>query len=278
VGILLGLLSALSYGAGDFCNGIAGRRSQPATAAIVSQPFGIAAAVLGLLLLGDHRPAAGALLWGALAGVGSGIGSYSLLVGLARGRMSVVAPLSGVLAAGLPAVVGLATGDRVSAVTAAGLVLAVPAIVLVAAEPGGGGGSTGGAVVAGMVAGAGFGLLFVALDRAGTGAGAWPLVPDQVVATAILAGVALTRRRAVAASAGAALVPAVAGGVLAGLAALLYLAATGHGELSVIAVVSALYPAATVLLARVALRERWSRSQAAGLGLAVVAVVAISAG
>lgn len=107
-----------------------------------------------------------------------------------------------------------------------------------------------GGVAFGVLAGAGFGLLFVALDRAGTRSGAWPLVAGQFVSVVLLAPLAVRGLRQPRRSPRIAAVLTVATGVLSGLANLLFLAATGHGELAIVAVLSALYPAFTVLLAR----------------------------
>jgi drug/metabolite transporter (DMT)-like permease len=193
--------------------------------------------------------------------------------------MSVVAPLSAVLSAALPAVAGLLLGNHLAALAWAGIGIALPAVALVSLQPGEGHGSQRAGVVTGVIAGTGFALLFIALARAGTSAGAWPLVPGQVVAVLIVvAWAALARNRPNRRAWSQAWRIGVAAGVLGGIANLLYLAATGAGQLAVVAVVTALYPAVTVLLARLTLRERWSRLQIAGLVVSAVAVAAISIG
>ena len=125
--------------------------------------------------------------------------------------------------------------------------------------------------------GAGFALLFIALDRAGTHAGAWPLIPGQAVSLLLVVPFA---RAAPKPGQGwrpfAAL--AVGAGLLSGIANLLFLAATGHGPLAVVAVLTALCPGITVLLARAVLAERWTRLQAVGLLAAALAIALISAG
>jgi drug/metabolite transporter (DMT)-like permease len=275
VGVLLGLLAAVAYGASDFAAGAGGRRASAEAIAILSQPFGLAAAILAVLLVDAHSPTAGSLLWGALAGVGSGVGTLALFRGLTVGRMSVVAPLSAVLSAALPAIVGIATGDSLSPLRLAGLGLALPAVALVSRQAGDAGDDRESGIWEGLVAGAGFAVLFIGLARAGTHAGAWPLVPCQAIAVAavVVIGLALGRPGG---TWRAAWRPAVLTGIGGGSANLLYLAATGHGQLSVVAVVTALYPAVTILLARVVLDERWARVQAVGLGLSALAVGLIS--
>jgi drug/metabolite transporter (DMT)-like permease len=191
--------------------------------------------------------------------------------------MSVVAPLSAVLSAALPALAGFLLGEHLRVLAWAGIVLALPAVALVSLQDDDRHGSRRAGILTGLIAGAGFALLFIALDRAGTSAGAWPLLPGQAVAVVIvLAWAAPPRNRPGRKTWSQAWRLGVAAGVLSGIANLLYLAATGTGQLAIVAVVTALYPAATVLLARLTLHERWSRLQIIGLITSAVAVAAIS--
>jgi drug/metabolite transporter (DMT)-like permease len=273
VGAVLGLLAALGYGAADFVGGLGGRRTRPGVVAVLSQVFGLVAAVLAVLVVPGVGPTTPVLLWGALGGVGSGIGNASLYRGLARGRMGVVAPLSAIATAAVPALIGILLGERLTALAIIGVVLALPAIALVSGfSPSTFPRTT--EVGWGFLAGGGFALLFVALDQAGTGSGGWPLVPGQAVA--IVVSLAISRADL---GRGVPWRPALGAGALAGLLAqvanLLFLAATGAGQLAVVAVLTALYPAVTVVLAAVLLRERIDRYQLAGLACAAVAVTLI---
>ncbi len=192
--------------------------------------------------------------------------------------MSVVAPLSAVLSAALPAVAGLLLGNHLPPLAWAGIVIAFPAIALVSVPPTAGHRSRRTGIVAGITAGAGFALLFIALDRAGTAAGAWLLPGQAVAALIVVAWVLRARNRPPAKAWPRAWWIGVTAGLLSGLANLLYLAATGGGQLAIIAVVTALCPASTVLLARILLHERWTRSQIIGLVAATAAVAAITIG
>ncbi len=279
---LLGLLAAVAYGTSDFAAGVASRRFASGPVTAVAQVFGLATAALAVLVFPGTSPTTPVLVWGAISGVGGGLGTLSLYRGLSVGAMSVVATLSAVLTAVIPAVVGLGFGEHLSTAAEAGIGIAIPAIALVSWQPRSsrpGGGRAG--VVYGLVAGVGFALLFIALDRAGTHAGAWPLLPGQGVSLLVVAPFA---RRAFVDdddaknARGAAVAPAIGAGVLGGTANLLFLAATGRGQLAVVAVLTALYPAVTVLLARVFLAERWTRLQAAGLLTAAAAIALVSAG
>lgn len=279
VGALFGLLAALCYGSSDFTAGVGGRRSDPAAIAVIALPCGLLAAAVAVIALSPRLPTVTILWWGALSGIGNGVGTVALYRGLAVARMSVVAPLSAVLNAGLPAVAGLLLGNHLRPLAWAGIVIAFPAVVLVSLQRTAGSGSRRTGVVTGITAGAGFALLFIALDLAGTTAGAWPLLPCQAVsALIVLVWMLPSRNRPPRDAWSRAWRTGVAAGLLGGLANLLYLAATGRGELVVIAVVTALYPAATVLLARTLLHERLSRPQIIGLVSAAAAVAAITIG
>lgn len=232
---------------------------------------------VALLIFPGSGPSAPALWWGAASGLGSAVGALALYRGLASGRMSVVAAVSAVLSAVIPTIVGLALGDRLTVGAATGIVIAVPAIAMVSWQPGAADPRAARAgLLYGLVAGLGFALLFIALDRAGTRAGAWPLLPGQVVAVLLVAPVAWRGLVGVGRPSRGAAGLIVGAGVVSGIASLLFLAATGHGQLAIVAVLTAMYPAVTILLSRTLLAERWSRVQGTGLVAAAAAVVLVS--
>jgi len=305
--ILLALGAALAYGASDFLGGRASTRVHFSVVTAAGAGTALVIAALAAPLVGgDVTP--GPLAWGVLAGVGSGGGTLFLYRGLARARVAVVAPTSGVIAAAMPAGLALLLGERPSPVTIAGLVIALPAVWLIS-----GGGSSGAddarpsGLIDGILAGLGFGLLFVGLDQAGDSAGLWPLAAGQAAAfvlvvlvarqicrpvsqPAVTAASAASDHAAAAATAGidgAArsdarprpwLPMALATGVLASAATLLFYASTTTGLLTIAAVLTSLYPAGTILLARILLDERISRWQGIGLTMAGCAVVLITLG
>lgn len=301
--VLLALGAALSYGASDFLGGRAATRVSYVTVTGVVQATGVVLA-LGLALLNGTGPQSSALAWGAAAGIGSALGTLFLYRGLARARVAVVAPLSGVLAAALPALLGIVVDGRPSTLTLIGIVVALPSVWLI---------SAGGAVqpdadrrpsgvLDGLLAGLGFGLLFLALDRAGDGAGLWPIAASQIGAFVLLVPLMVGARRRRAAPARTGSTPgtgdtrgtsgtsasavgrtgwapmSIAAGVLGTTASLLFFLATNAGLLTVAAVITALYPAGTIALGRIVLAERISSTQAVGLALAGVAVVLITLG
>lgn len=275
MGVVLALAAALGYGLSDFVGGLASRRTSPWPVAFVGAVASFAGAVaLALALRGD--PALPDLLWGALAGVGSGAGGAFLYRGFASGRMGVVAPVSAVGAAVLPVAVGLATGERPSVLVWVGILAAVPGIWLVSSEPGSGTARAQG-VPDGVLAGLGFGLLFAATGQVPDGAGYWPLAVTQ--------GIAVLAVAVTAALLGARWLPdhptqawGVVAGLLATAAVLSFLLATQTGLLAVAAVLTALYPAFTILLAATVLRERVHRAQGLGLALCALTVALVAAG
>ena len=276
--VLLALAAAIAYGLSDFLGGVGSRRTSVwpvATAAAVASAVG--SLVLALVVPGDAGPADYA--WGALAGLGSGAGTVLLYRGFAQGRMGVVAPVSAVGAAVLPGLIGVLAGERPAPLVWVGLLVALPGIWLVSREPVPGQRRDG--VAAGLrdgvLAGLGFGLLFAALGQVPESAGYGPVLGNQVVAllavvaAALLAGADPLPRRLQHWWGGAA-------GLLATLAIVGFLLARQQGLLSVSAVLTSLYPAATIVLASVVLHERLHRAQSVGLALCGVSVVCVALG
>jgi drug/metabolite transporter (DMT)-like permease len=277
VAIVLSLLAAAAYGLSDFVGGFFSKRVSPWSVAFVGA---LAAAIaVGLLTVVDGGdPGRSDYAWSLVAGVGNGFGTAFLYRGLSSGRMGVVAPVSGVGAALVPVVVGLAAGERPGAVVGIGMVLALPAIWLVASEP-----ATStplderSGLLDGVLAGLGFGGLFAALAQIPEDAGFLPLALNQVVAAVIIAVVAVALRASWVPREPAAYVGVLCG-VLGAMATVLFLLATQSGFLTISAVITSLYPAFTVVLAFSVLREHVHRTQALGLLLCAAAVALVAAG
>jgi len=273
--VVLALGSALAYGLSDFIGGFASRRASPWAVAVVGQASSAVCVLVAALLLGGSAvPADWA--WAALAGVGSGAGAGFLYRGLSAGRMGVVAPVSAVGAALLPVLVGVAIGERPSLLTWHGVACAFPAIWLVSRSDQPATVRGGDGLVDGVLAGAGFGVLFAALDQVHAEAGFGPLVLTQAVA--VVSTAVLAASLSAGWTPGRSSLPAVWAGVLSALANVLFLLATQTGLLAVAAVLTSLYPALTVLLAALVLREAIGRVQSVGLLLALTAVTLVAAG
>lgn len=273
--IALSLLSALAYGVSDFLGGIFAKRSSAWQVAIVGQTSsGVLSLLAAVIIAGS--PTSTDLMYGSLAGLGGGFGVAFLYRGLATARMGVVAPISAIGTALIPVVVGLSTGDRPSMMAMLGVVFAFPAIVLISRVVDDNPAHKGG-VIDGILAGVGFGLLFTFLGQIGDDAGLYPLALSQItsVLSVIITATAL----------GHAWVPrgrkvwgALVMGPLGATAQGAFLYATHHGLLSIVSVISSLYPASTVLLASVLLREKIHGWQGVGLVFAAVAVALVAAG
>ena len=281
--VLLSLCAAVAYGLSDFIGGVASRRVSPWTIALVSQ-LGGGLVVLALGLLGDGDPRREDLGWALVAGFGNGLGTAFLYRGLSAGRMGVVAPVSGVGAALVPIVVGLGSGERPGLRAFLGITAALPAIWLVAREPGavaaaapvGRSGRVPAGLVDGVLAGAGFGMLFAALAQIPEESGFLPLALNQVVGAVVVMVVATAFSQPWVPREPTAYVGLVSGS-LGASATGLFLVATQTGFLTIAAVITSLYPAFTVLLAAALLRERIHRTQGLGLALCALAVGLIAA-
>jgi drug/metabolite transporter (DMT)-like permease len=277
VAVVLALASAVVYGAADFLGGLASRRTSVFGVVALSQVVGLAALLALLPWLGG--PVRGADLgWGAAAGLAGAAGLVLFFRTLARGVMSVIAPVTAVTAAAVPVLVGLLGGERVGPWAAAGIALALAAVVLVSAE----GGLSAlrsarpATLVPALAAGSAFGLFFVLLDRTSSEAGLTPLVAARVASVALVVALALAGRRTLRVTRPA--LPLVAASGVGDMTAnaLFLLATQQDGQLAITGVLASLYPVSTVVLAQLVLRERLVGAQVAGLGAAVAAVVLIT--
>jgi drug/metabolite transporter (DMT)-like permease len=237
-----------------------------------SQASGLAVLLAALPLLPDASPSPADWLWGAIAGLAGSVGVGLLYRALAIGTMSVVAPTTAVCAVVIPVMAGVFAGERLGGWTIAGIGLAIVAIVLVSQERG-----TGPAVRTGLglafVSGVAIGLFFLALARTSGAAGMWPLVASRSLSLVLFGAIgAASGQLGMAAPAAK---RALGAGVVDMAANALYLTATRFGPLSVMVTLTSLYPASTVVLARIVLGERLSLLQVAGVFCALGAIVLI---
>jgi drug/metabolite transporter (DMT)-like permease len=277
VAVVLALASAVVYGTADFLGGLASRRASVFGVVALSQVVGLAALLLLLPWLGGTVTTAD-LAWGATAGIAGATGLVVFFRALARGVMSVIAPITAVTAAAVPVLVGLVAGERIGIWSAAGIALALVAVVLVSAEGGLAAlrSARPASIPPALAAGTAFGVFFVFLDRTSGEAGLTPLVTARLASVALVVVVALVGRQSLRVARAA--VPLVAASGLGDMSAnaLFLLATQQDGQLAITGVLASLYPVSTVLLAQLVLRERLGSAQLTGLVSTLVAVVLIT--
>jgi drug/metabolite transporter (DMT)-like permease len=286
--IILALAAAVLYGSADFLGGVAARRASPFAVAAAAAPAGAAVlllvvggcAVLGLggadLLAFGGWGAAG---WAMAGGVVGASGLIVFFKGFASAPMSVVAPVAGLVSTVVPVAVGMAEGERPTVAVLAGAVLCLAAIVLVSAGAGGVGsyGALLRGVGYGVAAGAAFGVFYLCLKDAGHAAVLWPAVIQRLTGTVVTIGAVVVTRTGRGGLDRRLLMLACASGAVDAAANLSYVLATRTGMFGLAVVITSLYPGATVLLARLVLRERMRTLQQIGLLLAAAGIVLVTA-
>jgi uncharacterized membrane protein len=275
--LTLALSSAILWGVSDFCGGLAARRRSLLTVLLFSHLLGLTGMIAASLVMGG-TVTAGDLLLGAVGGIAGAVGVAMLYRGLSVGVMTMIAPVTGVVAAGVPVIVGsLLLGERLSATVIAGIVIAIVSVALLGAAP-----KPGSArldplhLMLAVGAGLGFAVFYIALARVSGRSGLWPLVAARSASVSMFGLATIARHQLPrVARPGAALI--LTAGALDVTANALYVVAVHGGLLSVVAVLVSLYPGATIFCALVVLRERLRRLQVAGVLAALLAVALIAA-
>ncbi len=280
--MVFALVAALGYGLSDFVGGLASRRTHVLRVVLLTYPVGLVGLLLAAPLAGGQLGGYD-LLTAMIGGAANGLAIIWFYSALATGPMNVVSPLTALLVAGLPLVYGLVTGEQLGAIAIGGALLAVFAVILVSREERTAVDEAGPVRFTARVgwltvgSGAAFAVYFVLLDRMPHDSGLWPLVVSRGTATALVLAAALVagqfrmpERSAVALSLTAGLLDAVCNTA--------FLLALRTGLLAIVSVLTSLYPAATVLMARVVLGERTGRVQRVGLALAAISVTLIAGG
>ena len=274
---VLALIGAVSWGTGDFFGGLASRRAHVLTVLAISQAVGLLGVATWAVASGDSPPGLTDVLPAIGAGAAGAAGLAALYRGMAIGAMGIVAPISAVSPV-VPLGVDLVRGNAPAALQWAGIVVALAGVVLLAREPGAGLGRAGlaGGVTLALVAALGFGLFIVGLDAASDGGATWAVVVARASSSSVALGAVLVV--SVPLRPPTRLLPAiVAVGLFDTTANVLVAFATTYGSAGIVAVLSALYPLTTILLARAFLSERLDRARRIGgaLALAGAALVAI---
>lgn len=272
--VIFGLLSAMTWGAGDFCGGLSAKRAHVYTVVLVAEFVGAALLAVLALAFGEALPDLPHLLWAGAGGVVGVVGLLALYLGLASGHMGIVAPLSAVIAGVVPITAAILTDGWPAPAQIVGFLAALVAVWLLA----GGSGRTVSRAELGYaaLAGLGFGLYFVLIDQATAAGGVyWNLTFARTLGGLVLVGVVLATRKPL--LPGRAVLPVnMLAGALDATGNLFFGLATLSGRLDVAAVLASLYPGMTVLLAWALLGQKLNRPQAIGVAAALAAIVLIA--
>ncbi len=272
--VIFGLAAAVAWGAGDFGGGLASRRVPVYGVVLVSQAAGGALCLALALILGESFPTGKDLLVCIAAGLVGGIGITMLYRGLAIGRMGIVAPITGVLAAVIPVIAGFVIQGVPPPLVILGIVLAIVAVVLVSRVADEAGGRDG--LTEALVGGTAIGLFGVAIAQLSPGDLFADLTAIRLVQGLLVALIVILTRAAW--RPGRLVLPLILIGLLDTVGNALYLAAVQTGQLAIASVLSAMYPVATVILAAAVLREPITRGHTVGIALAAAAIALISLG
>lgn len=272
-----GLAAAASWGAGDFSGGMATKRNHVYLVVLLSHIVGITGLLLLILLFGEPFPTWRDVFIGAAAGIAGALGVLALYTGLAQGRMGVVAPLTAVITATVPILFGLFLEGLPQAHQLAGFAIALLAVWLISSDNGSGPARLRWQDLRlPIAAGLGFGLFFILIDQVSDHAILWPLVGSRAASILMMAVLVFMTRRWERPSRQQTGWIIMAGLFDAGGNAFFALA-TSLGRLDVASILSSLYPATTVLLARFILDERLSQRQWLGVITTLIAIVLIAA-
>ncbi|HET7247128.1 MAG TPA: EamA family transporter [Streptosporangiaceae bacterium] len=312
--VLLALGAAAGYGSSDFAAGLAARQASVVRVTVLAEVTSVALLICVIPFISSRAPSLTSVLWGIAAGASGVTGAMALYLGFRHAAFSVASSVSAVATAAFSVLAGLALGEQPGTLSLAGIALALPAIVAVSTparrqatnvvppgrhgqgpvtkerglEPAGGSrgvvppgrhgtGRHAVGVGLGLAAGAGFGLFFIGLNEAGSGTDLWPIVVSQVAAMVTVLCVATVTRDLRLPPAGARRLSVLTGAIGATGTAMFFLS-THHGLLAVTAVITSLYPAETILLARLLSGERLTAVRIIGLCLAGASVGLIAAG
>ena len=293
--VLLAALSAATFGVGDFFGGLSARRMASVLTTVAAQATGLVL-ILATCLVVTGDPTRSDLALGVAAGLAGAVGLILFYWAMGKGPMSVVAPVSAVMSALVPIGAGVLSGERPSGLAIVGILLGLPAIVLISREPtpveavesersveaathvhvAAGLAERGGLpVLAAALSGLGFGAFFTVLSHTSDGSGLWPIASARTAASLLAVVVVLVIRPPRPEPGGIRL--GMLAGCLDALGNSFYLLASRQGLLTLVGVIGAMYPASTVVLARVVLREQLTRHQLFGLATAGLAVALIAA-
>jgi drug/metabolite transporter (DMT)-like permease len=272
--IVFGLLSAVFWGAGDFCGGVASKKNEVLSVATLAQIIGLFILALAAILFNESIPNIENLIWGALAGLAGGLGIIALYQALTIEKMGIVAPVTAVSSALVPVVFGIIKEGIPASIQILGFLFALMGVWLISRE------ENSSAIhieslKLPLLAGFGFGSFMVLIDQVSGDGILWPLVGARVASVSmfLLAG---TYKGGTKMPKPKYMPLIVLTGIGDAAGNVFYTMAAQAGRIDIAAVLSSLYPAATVILAWLFINERLTPRQWSGVGFAMLAVVLIS--
>jgi drug/metabolite transporter (DMT)-like permease len=291
--VLLALLAACLIGISDFLGAVASRTRSPVAVSAVLQLVGLVTLTPIAVVVGASNLATHDVVLGALSGLVTSVAFLGFFTAITHGRMGIVVPVSAALAALVPAVIGIASGNVLSSIAVAGVLCALVAIPLVAYEPDEQHSAPGAAgaqerdeardtwsgprqLGVSVLCGSGFGVYFVMIGHTSLSSGLWPTLGNLIVSLAVTIPIAV--RSGVMPSLSSAPRAAIAAGVGLGAADAFLTTALQRGPLTVASVLGNLYPLVTIALGVTVLGERLHPWHALGITLAVLGVAMIAAG
>ena len=275
--VIFASIAALNYGAADFLGGLASRKNSSIAVIAWSQCIGLFLALTAAPLMGLSSVTAGDILWGIAAGISGAIGAGFLYRGLAVGLASVISPVAALTGAVLPVLYGVANAEQPSLLSWTGVALALPAILLLSLERDEKKDHVLNSFKLGFLSGLGFSGFFILIAQTGDSSGLWPLLASKTVTVPLFFLMSTILKHPLKLVKGSRL-QALSSGLLDMGATIFYLLAFRSGLMVTAVVITALYPAPTVILQRVVLGEKLRTSRIGGLILAIAGTALIGVG
>ena len=272
--IIFGLASAISWGAGDFSGGLASKHTSPYSVVVISQFVSLFLLVLGALLVPEGTNSTRDLLIGGIAGIFGAVGLVALYSGLAKSPMGLAAPITAVVAVVIPVPVSMVNEGLPESSAIVGFFIALIAVWLISR-----GDMDSRFEITDLrlpiIAGLGFGTFYVLIDQVSSNAILWPLVSARSASIFVILGIGLLTRGIAVPAVNQLPIIALAG-IFDTSGNVFFAIATRLGRLDISAILGSLYPAVTVLLAWIVLKERLSIRQWLGIVFAVIALILIT--
>lgn len=275
--IIYALMSAFAFGTADFLGGFSSRKNSTTSTVAWSQGAGLITVLIAAPLTGFESVAASDIIWGMAAGISGALGVMFLFRGLSTGIASIISPLAALSGAALPVLFGFLVGERPPLLTWTGVALSLPAILLLSWEKGEKNDHVLRSVRQGLISGAFFGGFFILISRTSESSGIWPLAAARLATVPLFILLTIFRKSKICLERGTRRLTLLSG-FLDMAANVFYLLAACTGYLIIAVVLSALYPAPTVLLQKVVLHEKLTSLRISGLVLSIAGAVLIGVG